>query len=296
MEIKQKNNAPGVLEETQIEDGFFILKFQNETHDNQRVIRDIDSSFIQFHFCIKGAVQFNFNNGSYTIPLVEENSLLLYNPQRDLPMNLEMDKDSWLITVLISIKKFHSLFSKEADYIPFLGQGNRDKKYYTDASISPAMAVVLNQIMNYSLHPSIKLLYCKGKAYELLSLYFNRPEDADTEQCPFLVDEENVLKIRKAKQIVIARMAEPPTLQELANEIGLPLRKLKDGFKQIYGEPVYAFLFDYKMEVARQLLASGSHNVNEVGLKVGYSTASHFIAAFKKKFGTTPKKYVMSLT
>lgn len=296
MEIELKNNAPGILQETQIEDGFLILKFQNETNENQWVIREIDSSFIQFHFCIKGAVKFSFNNGSYAINLSEENSLLLYNPQRDLPMNLEMEKDSWLITVLISIKKFHSLFSKEASYIPFLGEGNREKKYYTDAVISPSMAVVLNQIMNYSLHPSIKLLYFKGKAYELLSLYFNRPEDVNIEQCPFLVDEENVLKIKKAKEIIIAKMAEPPTLQELSKEIGLPLKKLKDGFKQIYGEPVYAFLFDYKMEVARKLLASGSHNVNEVGLKVGYSTASHFIAAFKKKFGTTPKKYVMSLS
>jgi len=50
------------------------------------------------------------------------------------------------------------------------------------------------------------------------------------------------------------------------------------------------------MEFARKLLETGSHNVNEVGLKVGYSTASHFIAAFKKKYGTTPKKYVMSLS
>jgi AraC-like DNA-binding protein len=49
------------------------------------------------------------------------------------------------------------------------------------------------------------------------------------------------------------------------------------------------------MEVARKLLESGDNNVNEVGLKVGYSTASHFIAAFKKKYGTTPKKYLMSL-
>jgi len=64
----------------------------------------------------------------------------------------------------------------------------------------------------------------------------------------------------------------------------------------VYGEPVFSFLFDYKMEVARQLLVSGSYNVNEVGLKVGYSTASHFIAAFKKKYGVTPKKFVMSLT
>jgi AraC-like DNA-binding protein len=49
------------------------------------------------------------------------------------------------------------------------------------------------------------------------------------------------------------------------------------------------------MEYARRLLDSGSHNVNEVGLKIGYSTASHFIAAFKKKYGTTPKKYLMNL-
>jgi len=49
------------------------------------------------------------------------------------------------------------------------------------------------------------------------------------------------------------------------------------------------------MDYARQLLDSGSYNVNEVGLKIGYSTGSHFIAAFKKKFGTTPKKYLMAI-
>jgi AraC family transcriptional activator of pyochelin receptor len=103
------------------------------------------------------------------------------------------------------------------------------------------------------------------------------------------------LKIRKAKDIIISRMSEPPSLQELATEIGLNIKKLKEGFKQIYGDTVYSFLFDYKMEEARKLLESNQYNVNEVGLQVGYSTASHFIAAFKKKFGTTPKKYVMSL-
>ena len=158
------------------------------------------------------------------------------------------------------------------------------------------MSVVLNQLINYNLHPTNRELYYKGKAYELLSLYFNRPADADVAQCPFLADEDNVTKIKRAKEIIISRMTEPPTLQELADEIGLSLNKLKEGFKQIYGDSVYSFLFDYKMEVARQHLASGSYNVNEVGLKVGYSTSSHFIAAFKKKFGTTPKKYLMSLT
>jgi AraC-like DNA-binding protein len=42
------------------------------------------------------------------------------------------------------------------------------------------------------------------------------------------------------------------------------------------------FLLEHKLEYARQLLDSGQHNVNEVGLKVGWHR-SHFISAFKKK-------------
>ncbi|WP_298424202.1 AraC family transcriptional regulator [uncultured Kordia sp.] len=292
--MEEKNIAQGTLQETQIEDGFYILKLQNDSNDTQQLIREIDSSFIQFHFTVKGECKFNFNNGRYSFDVLDEHALLLYNPQTDLPINVDLKPKTWLISMLIPIKKFHALFSLEADYIHFLNADKKDKKYYDNKKITPMMAVVLNQMINYNMHESIKKLYLKGKAYELLSLYFNRSEDADIEQCPFLVDEENVLKIRRAKDIVIANMAEPPSLQELANQVGLNIKKLKEGFKQIYGDSVFSFLFDYKMEYARKLLESGSYNVNEVGLKVGYSTASHFIAAFKKKYGTTPKKYIQA--
>jgi len=290
-----KNIAKGSFNETLIDNGFYILTYQNNTNKTEIVDREIDNSFIQFHFCIKGLCTFNFNQGRYKLDVNEEHSLLLYNPQQDLPINLEFKPDSWIVSILVSIKYFHGLFSREADYISFLSAENKDKKYYKDGDISPSMAIVLNQLINYSLNTSIKNLYFKAKAYELLSLYFNRSENTNIEQCPFLIDEANVLKIRKAKDIVISRMAEPPSLHELSEEIGLNLKKLKVGFKQIYGDSVFSFLFDYKMEIARKLLESGELNVNEVGLKVGYSTSSHFISAFKKKYGTTPKKYIQSL-
>jgi AraC-like DNA-binding protein len=220
---------------------------------------------------------------------------LLYNPQRNLPIHIEIKPNAWIVSVLISIQKFHALFSQEADYISFLNEDNKEKKYYKDGRISPSMAIVLNQLVNYNLNPSIKHLYFKGKAYEILSLYFNRSEETNVEKCPFLVDETNVIKLRKAKDIIVVNMAEPPSLKELAEASGLSLKKLKEGFKQVYGDTVFGFLLNYKMEVARKMLESGDCNVNEVGLKVGYSTSSHFIAAFKKKYGTTPKKYLMSL-
>ena len=285
----------GSQEVIKIEEDFILIRFQNDENDVFRVERPINQSLIQFYFGIKGKAKFIFNQGNYALELKEEKSLLLYNPQKELPLNLELASNSWVISVVISIKKFHALFSSEADYIPFLSEENNDKKYYKEDNISPSMAIVLSQIFHYNLNPSIKNLYYKGKGYELLSLYFNKNEDPNAEQCPFLIDEDNVLKIKKAKEIIISNMAEPPRLQELADEIGLNLKKLKMGFKQIYGDTVYGFLFDYKMDYARKLLDSGSYNVNEVGLKIGYSTGSHFIAAFKKKFATTPKKYLMSL-
>jgi len=286
----------GSQEEIKIEDDFILIRFQNDSNEVIRFERQVSTGLIQFHFGLKGKAKFIFNQGNYALEMKEEKSLLLYNPQKELPVHLEIAPQSWIISVLVSIKKFHTLFSKEAEYIPFLSENNREKKYYSEENISPSMAIVLNQIFHYNLNASIKNLYYKGKGYELLSLYFNRSEDPNAEHCPFLIDEENVLKIKKAKEIVIANMAEPPGLQELADQVGLNLKKLKLGFKQIYGDSVYSFLFDYKMEYARKLLDSGTYNVNEVGIQIGYSTASHFIAAFKKKFGTTPKKYLMSLS
>lgn len=291
-----KNNDKSLAEVTVIEEGFFVLRFQNDSGESIRESREINSSFIQFHFCMKGRGDFIFNEGNYVFPVEEENNILLFNPQRDLPIDLKLAPDTWLVSVVISIKKFHSLFSQDADLIHFLSPENKSKKYYDTAIISPSMAVVLSQILNAYVHPTMRSLYLKGKVYELLSLYFNKNEDADSAQCPFLVDEDNVRKIRKAKEIILTHMSEPPSLQELSTEVDLSLSKLKEGFKQLYGDTVYGYLLTYKMEEARRMLESGKYNVNEVGLKIGYSTASHFIAAFKKKYGTTPKKYLLSLS
>lgn len=291
----EKSIAQGMYKEWEMDDGIYFLLFRNDTQERQLYRREIQHNFIQFHFAIKGAAYFQFNQGDYQLPLNEEHSLLLYNPMHELPLHLILPEGSWLGTILLPIKKLHGLFSKEAKYISFLSEENKGKKYYKDDLMTPSMSIVLNQLSQMNMHAMVEGLYVRSKVYELLCLYFNASQNRNEDQCPFLADEDSVVRIKKAKEIIIARMAEPPTLKELAQEVGLPLNKLKEGFKQIYGEPVFTFLFDYKMELARQLLAGGSLNVNEVGLRVGYSTASHFIAAFKKKYGVTPKKFVMAL-
>jgi len=290
-----QNVDKSFLPDNKIEDGFYLLKFHNDQDHAIEILRDVDKSFLQLHFSIKNSAALKFNGGHYALDLPENKSFLLYNPQQDLPINLELKPGAKVISLLISIEKFHTFFTQEAGLIHFLSGENKSKKCYRDKELNPNEMMVLNQIFHYGLHSSLEKLYSRGKVYELISLYFHKSDNEGIQNCPFLEDEANVEKIQKAKQILIDRMTEPPTLTELANQINLPLQHLKDGFKHIYGETVFAYLVNYKMEYARKLLTTRKYNISEVSFEVGYSTASHFIAAFKKKFGATPKRYMSSL-
>ncbi len=282
-----ENNVEGIA----IESGFTALTYDNTNRESVRLTKDVDSTCIQIHFCLQTQAKLFFNRGKYNIDISPNKSLLLYNPNQRLPMDVELLPGTRIVSILISIEKLHTFFTPEAGIIHFLSGDNKDKKYYSEKSISSKEQVILNQLLTHSTPSNMNNLYIKAKVYELLSVYF-QPDNNDTQNCPFLEEEENVEKIKKAKAIIIERMAEPPTLTELAQEVDLPLHYLKDGFKQIYGETVFTFLWEYKMEYARRKLETKKYNVSEIGYKLGYSTPSHFIAAFKKKYGITPKKYM----
>jgi len=291
----EKNNDKNNYKDYILEEGFRILKIHNNKKVKKEVFKDVDKSYIQMHFCLKNDAKLIFNEGRYSLDIPENKSFLLYNPLHDLPIQLELSPDTKFITLLISIEKFHTFFSQEAGLIQFLDDENRSKKYYIDKELNPKKIIVLNQLFNFGLHSSLEKLYTIGKVYELISLYFNKTDNDGVQNCPYLEDEANVEKVQQAKSILIENMIDPPTLNELANRINLPLQHLKDGFKYIYGETVFAFLLNYKMEYARKLLATKKYNISETSFEVGYSTPSHFIAAFKKKYGSTPKKYMSSL-
>ena len=277
-----------------IDNDILINTYSNFEKDSEDILFSTDINFIQFHFCLEGKISFRYNNGSYTLDLKENNSFILFNPSTNLPIDATLEKNTRYLSLLITIKKFHGLFSELTDNISFLSQENSGKKYYKENVITPQISTVLNQIMNEKLSENVKNLYLKGKIFELLGMYFNESNDLNIEQCPFLADEKNVVKIKMAKEIIIKNFENPPSLKELSTEIEIPLKNLKTGFKQIYGNTVFGFLTDYKMNTASKMLSSRSFNVNEVSTHLGYSSSSHFINVFKKKFGITPKKYLSS--
>ena len=133
----------------------------------------------------------------------------------------------------------------------------------------------------------LQKIYLESKTLELLVLQLALLE-TDKRKAIKLKQSE-IDKIYQAKDLLINNISEPPTLINLAQQVEIHHIKLKQGFKELFDTTPFAYLREYRLEIARNLLLENKSSVLSVASTVGYSNSSHFAAAFKQKFGISPK-------
>ncbi|GHC40499.1 AraC family transcriptional regulator [Streptomyces flavofungini] len=82
----------------------------------------------------------------------------------------------------------------------------------------------------------------------------------------------------------------PPTLTELATELGLSRYQLLRAFRTTTGMPPYAWLAQYRVGRARGLLERGLRPAAVAGL-VGFADQAHLTRWFRRVVGVTPAAY-----
>jgi AraC-like DNA-binding protein len=77
-------------------------------------------------------------------------------------------------------------------------------------------------------------------------------------------------------------------VEELAGTVGLSRSALAERFTALVGQPPMQYLTRWRLQLAANLLRSGSRNVASVAADVGYDSEAAFNRAFKRELGTTP--------
>ena len=85
------------------------------------------------------------------------------------------------------------------------------------------------------------------------------------------------------------------SITDIAHEVGLSNTKLKDGFREVFGVPLYSYVIRVRMEHAKRLLEETENSVFAIAVATGYKTSSSFILAFRTTFGITPGQYRLDL-
>lgn len=98
-------------------------------------------------------------------------------------------------------------------------------------------------------------------------------------------------KIHLVRERLICGTIPSPSLKDLAREVGLGPTKLKEGFKALFGQSVFAFSHDLRMRHARDLLRRNDMSIARVAEAIGYDYQQSFTVAFHRYFGVLPRVY-----
>lgn len=172
----------------------------------------------------------------------------------------------------------------------FLRYEKGESFYLNDSYLdtTPQMYQILWQLENSHLMGNNSSAYADAKALELFSMLFtteNHKAYKSYEHCKTKSDYD---KIQEASFILMSDIHNPPTIRSLSLQVGINEKKLKYGFKEVFGTTIYGYLFEYKMSLAKQLLQDTDKSIWEIAELCGYEYTSHFCTAFKRRFGVSP--------
>lgn len=291
-------NGTGGFRIIRLLDNLGIVITNHRTGDSPVVARaDALTKNFKFTFNLSPkpvTVEVERNNIEYIVgPL---NSYIL-SPNITLDISIPPHNHQKWLSVVIGPELLKQIISSMRDELPkgfssVVEEPDKDY-YFHERRYTPGIELVLEQVFNCPYSGSLKRVYLEGKAIELIALRLGLLLNEEGQVYHSVVlSHTDIEKLHYIESILKNRIADPPTIIELSNLVGLNINKLKNGFKSIFEVPVGNYIRGLRMERARYLLKEGGLDVSEAAFAVGYKSLSHFSLAFKERYGFAPHTWV----
>jgi AraC-like DNA-binding protein len=133
--------------------------------------------------------------------------------------------------------------------------------------------------------------FLEAKCAELVCLTMGLLQRRERGSSRRPLQERDMEQLDKVRSALVGDLSVPPSLDELASNLGMTRGTLSERFKQYYGLSIREYLLRERMEEAKSLLAREDLHINQVAWQLGYEHACNFVTAFRRQFGLTPNAY-----
>ncbi len=285
--------ATGYTEHLEICDGITLIKsthhFSNEDRPSEFFLAKYKvalstTTFIS-HMVHSGCVALFDNNKKSYLKRGPELDLFGRFESLDTDQTLFTEEDIFLSALFVSEIQLFNLLGSETTENLYQNLGLLEGQDYCETKIPQSIS---NKIANSTpdhLEGSMRSLFAQSIILQYLlelNLYFSSSKN-------FLKNlEKNDFDVTALCTELLQITADIPNLTELSKKYGVSPGKLNQAFIKKYGQSIYSFLSNQRLDQARQALRETDIPMKTLAHKIGYSHVNHFITAFKKKFGVTP--------
>lgn len=252
-----------------------------------------DVPFVGLAFCLDGQVRLELS-GLAMSPCLSSSEFCLFGA---FESSLTRISPARLLTRTVVLKIPLEEFSRrlsglnnmqcEVDIAASIAQR---KSFALRRKMSADMALSLVSLCTCPFTGACRRLFLEGKYLELQSqaLATLNPAEMRAQHGQSTTELE---KLQRAREVIIRRLDDPPTLDDLAQMVGLSHTRLNRGFKREFGSTVFEYLREHRLDRARLLLEQSDVSVTQISHALGFASSSHFAQAFKAIYGLTPTSY-----
>jgi AraC-like DNA-binding protein len=216
---------------------------------------------------------------------------IFYLPEFDLISYHEASKEY----ITLAIHYDQSIFENWAPYFPQLAEFLEKVNRKEAAALLPQSAWLTKEIhetVYKILHPHLQDA-AQQVYFDLLvrTLLFHLLNQSVQVGAPSKYSHYEVESIQAAGEMIRKNLKYHFVIREIAQKVGMNEFKLKNGFRELFGNGVYEYLRLERMQAARNLLTERGRSIKEIAALTGYHSVNSFIKAFKKKYGETPGEF-----
>lgn len=299
--LKPGKAGPDIFRIVPVRPGFCMYAIRIDPRQMPGYDFEIEQMPFQFGFCLSGNTHTRYTTGTCSrnsefVNRTGTNSICRMSHAAGRSQSLS-DQVSSSVAIQIDRELLDSYLAAETDKLP--SQCRRvlnGESPLCGLSMTGEMHQAAAQVFTAAYKGAARQLFLEAKALELLSLQISHLVRDSGARAGKPLNGADVESIRAAGDILINEMQTPPTIAALARRVGTNEFKLKKGFRQVFNTTIFQFLQHHRMAAAREMIVNRNANVSQAADFVGYVNIGHFIACYKKAYGTTPGTHKQSST
>ena len=141
----------------------------------------------------------------------------------------------------------------------------------------------------YNVPEEVKTGYFKIKVLEILLFLSAFPIDSREERKAYTLTQVQLAK--EVCRYLSEHMEQKIKVDELAKRFHVSATQLQSCFRGVYGESVYSYVRNQKIQSAAVMLKTTDKTVLEIANLHGYENAGKFASVFAEIMGVTPNEY-----
>jgi len=284
-------------EEIELRNGLKIALNEYKLKKNIKINFKVDRAPLQFAFCVSGnpICRIKYGENEDVISLRANNYIVFHLPNSSGEIEFDGKEPIRILTLHISPDYLKEFIADDFVNLPIgissLLSGNREERFFIKGEMLPSMIIDSNQIYDTQIKGAPRRMYLEAKALELMTLILSDISEEKNAFSDMILSDYQIDKIKEVKSIILTKIANPPSLHQLSEMSGMSHTKLNKAFKQLFGNTVFGYLREQRLDLSRELLESNKFSITQITYEAGWSNPSHFTREFVKVYNMTPKDY-----